>query len=322
MSGPGVETLVAAEELKEEDLSHLSMPAFFCLMDKRLVLMNERTKADFKSGFSQMVQQFTQMEKQWKTLEQRHEKTEAKVTELDERITAIEKKIGEEASTPRLAERPLTRPSPSPAPSEEACFRQLVMGPAEVDDNGVAAVDQLVHEVLYDIMGFPNKDPFRVGIEGVSVTKKTNNQVATDMYAKVTFVDANIRKQVLLSQSRLAHAKRKLDIRIVVPHSMKRMERAVDKILYFLRALTRGTAGKRCQTNIDVNQGGDVVGMYRWKTEGQSPGRWSYIEPFEDMLNPELHQFDQFVGKTADHMNEEWKKIIVSGFDPITGKIQ
>ena len=322
MSGPGVDTLATASELKEDDLKHLSMPAFFCLMDKRLGLMDKKTKEGFQLGFGQIEQQFSQVEKQWKISEQRHEKTEAKVTELDERISAIEKKAGEDVPTTRQIDGPANREALGVAGREEVGFRQLIIGPADVDERGVAAVEQLVHEVMHDIMGFPKKDPFRVSIEKVSITKKVNNQLSTDMHAKVTFVDTNVRKQVLLAQGRLAQSKRNVDIRIVVPHSMRRAERAMDKILYYLRAITKGTAGKRCQTNTDVDQERGVVGMYRWRNEGQPPGRWSYVEPFENMLRPELQQFEQFVGKTSQHMLEEWKKMIQSGFDPVSGRIQ
>ena len=183
-------------------------------------------------------------------------------------------------------------------------------------------MEQLVHEVLYNIMGFPNKEPFRVGIEGISMTKKMNNQMTTAMYAKVTFVDANVRKQVLLTQGKLAQTQRDVDVRIVVPHSLKRMERAIERTLYYLRTITRGTAGKKCQTNTELDRAEGVVGMYRWKVEGQAPGKWSYIEPFEDMTNPELHQFENFTGKTADHLHGEWKRLIESGADLNSGRIQ
>ena len=322
MSGPGVDTLAAAAELKEEDLKHLSMPAFFCLMDKRLGLMDKKTKEGFQAGFGQIEQQFSQVEKQWKISEHRHEVTEAKVTELDERITAIEKRAVEEVPTAGPSGGGLSRLAMRNAASEEVCFRQLIIGPADVDEKGVAAVEQLVQEVLYDVMGFPKQDPFRVNVESVSVTKKSKNQISTDMYAKITFVDANVRKQVLLAQGKLSQTKRNVDVRIVVPHSMKRMERSMDKILYYLRTITKGTAGKKCQTNTDVDQERGVVGMYRWKFDGQPPGRWAYVEPFENMLRPELQQFEQFVGKTLPHMQEEWKRTIQSGFDPVSGRIQ
>ena len=326
MAGPGVSTLATASELKEEDLKHLSKPAIFCLMDKRLGLMGQnldkKTKEGFQSGFDRIEQKFDHVEKQWKISEERHEKTEAKVTELDERISAIEKKAGEDVPAMRQTDGPLHRVLPGTAGREEIGFRQLIIGPADVDEQGVAAVEQLVHEVMHDIMGFPKKEPFRVNIEKVSITKKVNNQMNTDMHAKVTFVDTNVRKQVLLAQGKLAQSERNVDIRIVVPHSMKRAERAMDKILYYLRAITKGTVGKRCQTNTDVDQEKGVVGMYRWRNEGQPPGRWSYVEPFEDMLRPDLQQFEQFVGKTSQHMLEEWKKLIQSGFDPVSGRIQ
>ena len=318
MSGPTVETLAAAEELREEDVKHLSTPAFFCLMHRT-------TKASFKIGFNQMEQQFTQMENQWRASEKRIEKTEAKVSELDERLTAMERRNGEgaQASRPMGGQLPrLNKFTPRPAPAEELCFRQLIMGPADVKEDGTAAVEELAHEVLYNIMGFPNKDPFRVGVESVSMTRKINNQMATAVYAKVTFADTNARKQVLLTQGKLAQAERDVDVRIVVPHYLKRMEREIERTLYYLRTITRGSAGRRCQTTTEIDQTEGVLGMYRWKVEGQPPGKWAYIEHFEDMTKPELKQFEQFTGKTEDHLREEWKRLIEPGHDPNSGKIQ
>ena len=111
MSGPTVDTLAAAEELKEEDVKHLSTPAFFCLMHKT-------TKASFKAGFNQMEQQFIQMENQWKASERRIEKTEVKVSELDERITAMERRNGEGPQNPRPMEGGPPRPTRFTPPSD------------------------------------------------------------------------------------------------------------------------------------------------------------------------------------------------------------
>ena len=243
------------------------------------------------------------------------------MTELDERMTAMEKKSGADPSNARPSFNSAGRSTGNES-QEEKCLRQLIMGPAKVDENGVAAVRQLASEVLYDVMEFPNRDPFRVEVEGVSLTRKVADKITSEMYAKVTFVDANIRKQVLLAQGKLGRANMEVDVRIVVPPSMKRMERAVEKALFFLRTIARGTTGKRCQTNTDVDGVRGVVGMYRWRPDGRAPERWQFLEPFEDMLNPELKQFEGFLGKTEEYLVAEWKKLITAGFDPDTGKIQ
>ena len=295
------ETMADAGKLNEGDPSHLA------------ILMRIENRVN--GGFSQLEQQLQKSN-------ERQDKTEAKVIELDERISAIEKKSGTGFPAPKPLDEPVGCHTVSHESPEEACFRQLIMGPAKVDENGVAAVRQLASEVLYNIMGFPNRDPFRVKVEGMSMTKRINDQITSEMYAKVTFVDANIRKQVILSQGKLGRANLDVDVRIVVPPSMKRMERAVEKALFFLRTLAKGTTGKRCQTNTDVDREKGVVGMYRWRPDGQAPERWHFVEPFEDMINPELQQFEKFLGKTEEYLKVEWRKLITAGFDPNTGRIQ
>ena len=281
--------------------------------------------------------------KQREEANKRQDKMEAKMTAIDDRVTAIDKRVAaieknidppnearphlqsqEEHPRPYLhpQDLPLEHQRP-PVRRDELCYRQLLMGPVAVGDNGRAALSELVFKVLYEVMGFPNREPFLVQVEGASGARRVNGQISNEMYAKVTFIDAQIRKQVLLSQAKLGQAGLDVDIRIIVPPHMRRRERTIDKILYFIRTASKSVTDRKCQTNKDIDEELGMVGMYRWKKgENQPAGAWQYVQPFEDMTKPALDQFVNFLGKAPEHLEAEWKNLIVTGFNQDTGRIR